>query len=140
VATGDSAFGAVSRAVAPVFAPAGFGDWHAAGALLVGFVAKEAVISSWAQTYAADEPDEPAEPGRVGAAVRADFAESSGGHPGLAGFAFLLFVLGYAPCVATMTAQVREVGRRWTVIGLAMTFTVSWLVAVAVFQIGRLFL
>jgi ferrous iron transport protein B len=140
VAVEDSAFGAVSRAVAPVFAPAGFGDWHTAGALLVGFVAKEAVISSWAQTYSADEPADPSEPGRIGAAVRADFEESSGGHPGLAGFAFLLFVLGYAPCVATMTAQVREVGWRWAAVGLAMTLTVSWLVAVAVFQIGGLFL
>jgi ferrous iron transport protein B len=140
VAVEDSAFGAVSRAVAPVFAPAGFGDWHTAGALLVGFVAKEAVISSWAQTYAADEPADPAEPGRIGPAVRADFERSSGGHPGLAGFAFLLFVLGYAPCVATMTAQVREVGWRWAAIGVAMTLTVSWLVAVAVFQIGGLFL
>ncbi|GIJ75340.1 ferrous iron transport protein B [Virgisporangium ochraceum] len=144
----DSAFGAVSSAVAPVFAPAGFGDWHTTGALLVGFVAKEAVISSWAQTYAADEPadpapdpaPDPAQPGRIGALVHADFTESSGGHPGPAGLAFLLFLLGYAPCVATMTAQVREVGRRWTAIGVTMNLTVSWLVAVLVFQIGRLFL
>jgi ferrous iron transport protein B len=140
VAIEDSAFGAVSAAVAPVFAPAGFGDWHTAGALLVGFVAKEAVVSSWAQTYATDEPDDLARPGRLGAVVRADFEASSGGHPGPAGLAFLLFVLGYSPCVATMTAQVREVGRRWAAVGVAMNLTVSWLVAVAVFQIGRLFL
>lgn len=140
VAVEDSAFAAASSVVAPVFAPAGFGDWHMAGALVVGFVAKEAVISSWAQTYAAEEPADLAAPGGLGEAVRADFTESSGGHPALAGFAFLLFVLGYAPCVATMTAQVREIGARWTLVGFGMGLAVSWTVAVGVFQIGRLFL
>jgi ferrous iron transport protein B len=133
----DSAFAATASAVAPVFEPAGFGDWHTSGALIVGFVAKEAVISSWAQTYAADEPDDLHRPGQLGAAVRADFEESSGGHAKAAGLAFLLFVLGYAPCVATTTAQIQEVGRRWTFIGLACSLAVCWVVAVAVFQLGR---
>ncbi|MBT8226574.1 MAG: ferrous iron transport protein B, partial [Dactylosporangium sp.] len=137
VAVEDSAFAAVSSTAAVVFAPAGFGDWHTAGALVVGFVAKEAVVSSWAQTYAADEPDDLAEPSRLGEAVQADFAASSGGHPALAGFAFLLFVLGYAPCVATMTAQVREIGLRWTLTGIGLSLVLSWVVAVAVFQVGR---
>jgi ferrous iron transport protein B len=134
----DSAFASVSMAIAPVFEPAGFGDWHTSGALIVGFIAKEAVVASWAQTYAAEEPDDLHQPGTLGEAVEGAFEESSGGHPQLAALAFLIFVLGYSACVATVTAQVREIGRRWTVIGLAMTVTLSWFVAVAVFQVGKL--
>lgn len=47
----DSYFGRTSAAIAPVFAPAGFGDWQASGALLSGFVAKELVVSTMSQIY-----------------------------------------------------------------------------------------
>jgi ferrous iron transport protein B len=133
----ESAYAAAAETIAPVFAPAGFGNWEAVGALTVGFVAKEAVISSWAQTYAVEEPEDPANPGDLGAAVKADFAESSRGHTTAAVWAFLIFLLAYTPCVATLATQWREIGRRWTVFGVAMQFSVAWVVAVAVFQIGR---
>ena len=45
----DSVFGAVAGAIAPVFAPLGFGSWQATGSLLTGFVAKEVVIATMAQ-------------------------------------------------------------------------------------------
>jgi ferrous iron transport protein B len=132
----DSAYARVSQTVAPVFTPAGFGDWQAASALIVGFVAKEAVISSWAQTYAVAEPDSPDTPGDMGTMVRADFAASSGGHTTTAVWAFLVFLLAYTPCVATLAAQKREIGMRWTIFGIALQLSVAWVVAVAVFQIG----
>ncbi len=47
----ESAFGAVSSAVAPALSPAGFGSWEATGALITGFVAKEVVVSSMSQVY-----------------------------------------------------------------------------------------
>lgn len=47
----DSAFGSVSAVFAPVFEPAGFGDWQAAGSLVTGFVAKEVVVSAMSQIY-----------------------------------------------------------------------------------------
>ncbi|MFP4321831.1 MAG: ferrous iron transport protein B [Anaerolineales bacterium] len=62
VAAQDSVFGTVSEGVSPVFAPAGFGNWEASGALITGFIAKEVVVASMAQIYvgeedaAADEP------------------------------------------------------------------------------------
>jgi ferrous iron transport protein B len=136
----DSAFGAVAAAVAPAFEPAGFGDWHLTGALVAGFVAKEAVISSLGQTYAAEEPQDLRRPGQLGDSLRADLTASSGGHPRLAGIAFLLFLLGYTPCVATVTAQARELGRRWALISVGLGLAVAWTASVAVFQIGRVFL
>ncbi|MCS7072155.1 MAG: ferrous iron transport protein B, partial [Anaerolinea sp.] len=51
----ESLFGAVSGALAPIFAPAGFSDWRAAGSLVTGFVAKEVIISTMSQIYGAEE-------------------------------------------------------------------------------------
>lgn len=135
----DSAYAAVADAVAPVFEPAGFGDWHATGALAVGFVAKEAVISSWAQTYATQRPSNPHTPGNLANLVRADFSASSGEHQGAAAWAFLMFVLAYTPCAATLAAQRREIGGRLAAFGLVVQLTTAWTLSVAVFQVGRWF-
>ncbi len=50
----DSAFGVVSKGVAPVLDPLGFGEWEQSGSLLSGFVAKEVVVSTMAQLYLAE--------------------------------------------------------------------------------------
>ena len=138
VPVSNSAYAVGAKAISPVMAPAGLGDWHATGALMVGFVAKEAVISSWAQTYATQRPSDIHHPGALGTEVRADFMRSSHGHPSAAVWAFLVFLLAYTPCVATLAAQKREVGWRWTALGLGVQLAVAWTLAVAVFQIGRL--
>jgi len=55
----DSLFGQASAAIAPLFAPAGFGDWEASGALVSGFVAKEVVVGTMSQIYVgAEERDD----------------------------------------------------------------------------------
>lgn len=51
----DSLFGGVSQAVAPLFAPAGFGEWQASGALVTGVLAKEVVVATLAQVYHAED-------------------------------------------------------------------------------------
>ena len=135
----DSAYAAIAESAAPAFAPAGFGDWHATSALITGFVAKEAVVSSWAQTYALEEPEELTEPGSLGDQLMADFTRTSGGHPEAAALAFLVFLLAYTPCVATLAAQKREIGLRWTVIGVGMQLAVAWVLAVVTFQVLRMF-
>lgn len=134
----DSAYAAVSGAIAPVFAPAGFAQWQTAGALVTGFVAKEAVISSWAQTYAVSDAEQGAGT-PLGEAIRADFVTSSGGHVTAAVLAFMAFLLAYTPCVATLAAQRREIGWRWSLFGVGMQLAVAWVLAVLVFQVGRLF-
>ena len=135
----DSAYGMAAKTIAPVFAPAGFDQWQTASALVVGFVAKEAVISSWAQTYAVEDPTLGADAGHLGEQIHAAFVSSSGGHPIPAVIAFLVFLLAYTPCVATLAAQKREIGIRWTLFGIGLQLVIAWLSAVAVFQIGRLF-
>ncbi len=134
----NSLYAGLSRLVAPLLSPAGFGQWEAVSALVVGFVAKEAVISSWAQTYALAEPATGRAPGALGDHLQATFAASSGGHPGVAAIAFMVFLLAYTPCVATLAAQRRELGNRWTAFGVGLQLVVAWSLAVVVFQIGSL--
>ena len=134
----ESVYGVAARAISPAFAPAGFDQWQTTSALIVGFVAKEAVISSWAQTYATEEPT-PGQAGLLGNHIQAAFQQSSGGHPLPAVLAFMVFLLAYTPCVATLAAQRREVGLRWTLFGVALQLATAWLLAVVVFQVGRLF-
>lgn len=55
-----SAFAAVSGALTPLFEPLGFGNWQASGSLMSGFVAKEVVVSTLAQTYGIEEMEETA--------------------------------------------------------------------------------
>lgn len=138
----ESAYGAVSRTIAPVFAPAGFDSWSLAGPLVTGFVAKEALISTWSQTYTVKDvtdatPEEQAA-SSLSNHVRADFAAASGGHTNAAVWAYMLFLLAYTPCVATLAAQKREIGWRWTLFGFAVQLTTAWVLAVVVFQLLRL--
>jgi ferrous iron transport protein B len=138
----DSLYAATAQTISPAFAPAGFDEWQTTGALMVGFVAKEAVVSSWAQTYAQDGgangSASPRQAGALAGELRTAFDRSSGGHPLAAVWAFLVFVLAYTPCVATLAAQRREVGLRWTAVGIGVQLTVAWSLAVVVFQVGRL--
>ncbi|MCE3550306.1 ferrous iron transport protein B [Pseudonocardia sp. RS11V-5] len=138
VAPEDSLFASVAKAIAPVFAPLGFGDWHTSSALVVGFVAKEAVITSWAQTYAAADPTAGQAPAQLQEHILAAFTASAGGATLAAVFAFLVFLLAYTPCVATVAAQVREIGRRWALLAIVGQLTVAWALGALVFQIGRL--
>ena len=134
----DSAYAAVAKTVAPVFEPAGFGTWETTGALVTGFVAKEAVISTWAQTYAVDDPEETGDDAALTAKINQAFEESSGGHKIPAVWAFLVFLLTYTPCMAVLAAQLREIGWKWTLFGVGTQLAGAWLLAVAVFQIGSL--
>ena len=112
----DSAYGVLADAVAPVFAPAGFDDWHASAALITGFVAKEVVVGSMSQSYHADEPDDAtsqqAGEGTLGQKLRASFDQSSHGHGKAAAIAFLLFTLAYTPCLATVAEMRRQFGTK----------------------------
>ena len=118
VGGGDgSILASVSGAVAPVFAPLGFGNWRAVAALLSGFVAKEAVVSS---------------------------IESLGGvntvfygtNATLGAITFLVYTLLYVPCIATLSAEIKEVGIKWTTFGLVLQLATAYLAAFVVHTVG----
>ena len=138
----DSAYGVLADAVAPVFAPAGFDDWHASAALITGFVAKEVVIGSMSQSYHADEPDDAASQqageGTLGQKLRASFDQSSHGHGKAAAIAFLLFTLAYTPCLATVAEMRRQFGTKVAARSVLLSLAVAYVIAIIAFQTLRL--
>lgn len=138
----DSAYGVFADAVAPVFAPAGFDDWHASAALITGFVAKEVVVGSMSQSYHADEPDDAASQqageGTLGQKLRASFDQSSHGHGKAAAIAFLLFTLAYTPCLATVAEMRRQFGTKVAARSVLLSLAVAYVIAIIAFQTLRL--
>lgn len=138
----DSAYGVLADAVAPVFAPAGFDDWHASAALIAGFVAKEVVVGSMSQSYHADEPDDAASQqageGTLGQKLRASFDQSSHGHGKAAAIAFLLFTLAYTPCLATVAEMRRQFGTKVAARSVLLSLAVAYVIAIIAFQTLRL--
>lgn len=138
----DSAYGVLADAVAPVFAPAGFDDWHASAALITGFVAKEVVVGSMSQSYHADEPDDAASQqageGTLGQKLRASFGQSSHGHGKAAAIAFLLFTLAYTPCLATVAEMRRQFGTKVAARSVLLSLAVAYVIAIIAFQTLRL--
>ncbi len=124
---GQSYMGHIGKILEPVVAPMGI-DWRGGVALLSGVVAKEIVVSTMGVLYAAEADSEDA----LGRALRA-----SGMTP-LAGLAMMAFVLLYVPCLATVAAVRRETGNRWMLFSVAYSTGLAWLVAVAIYQGGRL--
>jgi ferrous iron transport protein B len=136
VPVADSLYYSVASGLAPVFTPAGFGNDHASAALMTGFVAKEVVVGSFAQSYAVAEPGSPARAGSLGERLCQSFDESSGGHGDAAALAFMVFLLAYTPCVAALAEQRRLFGWRPTASALTAQLAGAWLLAVLVFQVG----
>lgn len=138
----DSAYGVLADAVAPVFAPAGFDDWHASAALITGFVAKEVVVGSMSQSYHADEPDDAASQqageGTLGQKLLASFDQSSHGHGKAAAIAFLLFTLAYTPCLATVAEMRRQFGTKVAARSVLLSLAVAYVITIIAFQTLRL--
>ena len=116
----------IGRWIAPVFAPLGFGDWRASTALLTGFSAKEAVVSTFAVLTGANTANMPS-------ALASVFSP-------LTAFSFLVFTLLYTPCVAAISAVRREMNSGKAAVGVVFLQTgVAWIVSFAIYHLGMLF-
>jgi ferrous iron transport protein B len=76
---------------------------------------------------------------RLALVVRQSFEETSGGHGALAGLVFMVFVLLYTPCAATIAAQRQEFGGRWAATSVVLQVSLAWMVAFVIYQ-GALWL
>ena len=83
--------------------------------------------------------DEDAVEASLMTAVREKFNASSGGHGKLAGFAFMLFVLLYTPCIVSLGAEYQELGAKWMWLSAFGQFVLAWIISFVVFQAGILF-
>ncbi len=79
-----------------------------------------------------------AEPTALMDTLQTSFEQASGGHGTLAALAFLVFVLLYTPCVTAVAAARQEFGNKWMWFSIIGQFTLAWIAACMVFQIGRL--
>lgn len=118
-----SMLGSIGKLIAPIFAPLGFADWRAASALITGFSAKEAVVSTLSIL--------------TGSSLETLPAVLSGMFSPLSALSFLVFTLLYTPCVAAVGAMNQELGKRSSTLGVVITqCAVAWLAAFLVYTIG----
>ena len=121
----DSLLAMVGQWIAPIFAPLGFADWRMVTALISGFTAKEAVVSTLAVLLNTSMAE-------LGGALSAVFTP-------LSAVSFLVFTLLYTPCVAAVATIKRELGSGVKTLGVVfMQCAVAWVMACLVFQIGSL--
>ena len=133
----NSYIGKVGKFIEPVMRPLGF-DWKISISLLSGMTAKEIVISTMGVLYTGDSDDQQSLKTRLKA------EKHPNGEPvftPLVAFGFLLFILIYFPCIATIVAIKEESHSwKWAMFSVLYTTGVAWLVSFAVYQIGSLFI
>ncbi len=122
----DSLLALVGKWIAPVFRPLGFEDWRVSTALITGFTAKEAVVSTMSILLGTSMEN-------LGAAL-------SGVFTPVTAISFLVFTLLYTPCVAAIAAIRRELASGWKAAGVALLqCMVAWMAAFFVYQALHLF-
>lgn len=122
----DSILAAIGHLLAPVFAPLGFDDWRIPTALITGFTAKEAVISTLGVLMGTSTAV-------LGPALHSLFTPVSA-------ISFLVFTLLYTPCVAAIAAVKRELESGWLALGVVvLQCVVAWLAAFGVYLLLGLF-
>ena len=122
----DSILAAIGHLLAPVFAPLGFNDWRIPTALITGFTAKEAVISTLGVLMGTSTA-------ALGPALHTLFTPVSA-------ISFLVFTLLYTPCVAAIAAVKRELESGWLALGVViLQCVVAWLAAFGVYLLLGLF-
>ena len=121
----ESAIGMIGTAVAPVFAPLGFGSWQPAVALIFGLVAKEVVVGTFSSLFGVAE-----EGAGIAAAMHGIFTP-------LTAYVFMVFVLLYIPCFAALgTVKQESGGWKWPLIMSATTLITAYVVAFIVYMVG----
>lgn len=113
----ESFIGLMGKAIEPLFLAQGF-DWRLDVSLLAGVGAKEIVASTIGVLY----------------------GDAGYNFSPLTAYAFLLFVLIYFPCIATIVAIKHESGSwRWAIFAACYTTLLAWVVSAVVYQVGSIF-
>lgn len=111
--------------VAPLLSPVGFGTWQSGASLITGFMAKEVVVSTMNIIYHA--------PGDLlGRQIAHSFTQ-------LQALSFMIFVLLYTPCLATVGVLRKETASwKWTLFSVAYCVTLAYIVSFVFYQGARL--
>ncbi len=122
----SSLIGLIGSVVAPIFAPLGFGNWQSAVALIFGFMAKELILATYGSLFGVD-PD---------TGLQAVLPSM---YTPLSALSFMVFMLLYVPCVATMATIKRESNSwKWMFISMGICLGVAYMASFIVYQGGLL--
>ena len=138
----QSFLGRMGKIVEPVFSPQGF-NWKLDVSLMAGVGAKEIVASSIGVLYSGDDSfgDDDAFSEDLEKYTHLRQAMLREGITPMAAYAYLIFILLYFPCIATIVAIKNETGSwHWALIAASYTTAVAWIVSAAVYQIGSVFI
>lgn len=113
--------------LAPLFIPLGFGTWQAGAALLTGFLAKEVVVSTMTVIYKTPNIDQ------LQVYMQSNFTP-------LSAYSFLVFVLLYIPCLATVAVIQKETGStKWTAFSIGYALVLAYGISFIVYTAGKAF-
>ncbi|MBC2320886.1 ferrous iron transport protein B [Listeria booriae] len=127
VPMGESFLAMIGGFIAPILAPLGFGTWQAGATLIPGFLAKEVIISTMSIIYSVKEST-------LAAVVSTHYTP-------LSAYCFMLFILLYIPCLATVAAIRKEVlSFKWTAFSVVYPLVTAYVITLLVYQIGSLFI
>lgn len=127
----DSMLCSIGDALSIIFKPLGFGDWRLVASTITGFIAKENLVGTMAILYTNSNGDV------EGSATF--YSVIANNITPLAGFSYLTFNLLCAPCFAAIGALHREmVNFRWTLFAVLYQCVFAYLVALTIFQTGKL--
>ncbi len=124
----SSYIGMMGRAIEPVMEPLGQ-NWRSSVAILTSIPAKELVVSTFGVLYSSDTEE----------GIEEDLKESGDFTPRSAA-AFLVFILLFFPCIATIATIATETGSRWwALFSIAYNTAVAWIAGYIVYLIGGIF-
>lgn len=117
----------LGKIISPLFVPLGFNNWGLSSALIAGLIAKEVIITSIAMFN-----NSSLNQNVLSSAASAIFFTSKS-----AVLSFLVFCLLYSPCLATISVLRKEIGRKWTLFGIAVQFVIAYLTSLIIFTFAR---
>lgn len=134
----NSYLGKIGQALTPLVEPLGF-NWKVTTSLLSGTAAKELVVSTLGVLYSESNSGE-----ELSLSQRISQPNPATGTPDftpLIALSFMVFVLLYFPCIASVTAIIKESGSwKWGLFAIVYNTCVAWIVAFIVYQVGSLFI
>ncbi|MBN3555771.1 ferrous iron transport protein B [Fictibacillus nanhaiensis] len=122
----DSFLAMIGNVLAPILAPLGFGTWQAGASLITGFLAKEVVVSAMNIIYHVPNADS------LQGLLSNEFSA-------LSAFSFMVFVLLYVPCLATVATIRKEAGSvKWTWFSVVYALVIAYVLSLVIYQGGKL--
>lgn len=129
----NSIIGIIGTKVAFIFAPLGFGTWQAVVAIITGFIAKEAVVSSLDVLYGGTVNS-------AGVQIGITTVIANVFSP-LSAFSFMVFALLAPPCFAALGTIASEMkSKKWTMFAVGFQLMVAYVICLIIYQVGSLFI